>query len=311
MTRFSKSEVNFASKSRKQVLKGDYIKGNITMKNKSTNTEIPSNVKEESCEALKDETWKIKSKLHKKRMYKCCVPLCLSYGPEENFIPFPSFDSQQRLDWINKIPRRNWVICHNTVICRNHFTQNGIYTACEDPIVPKCAPTVFPDAPLFSNLEYKYRKIDPGMLQTSPSYTLPETFGDLERLPNFEDFIFNFFMLKSNYKEKLNNEIDADRWHAHESANYVLFYQLDIFNYAPSISVSILINENMKVVVSLDGIVMDPLDYTRHIPVNGTITHWNQLRNMMWDFGRESKKKEEAQELLAEKVADNVDIEKI
>ncbi|KAL3269934.1 hypothetical protein HHI36_008991 [Cryptolaemus montrouzieri] len=89
----------------------------------------------------------------------------------------------------------------------------------------------------------------------------------------------------------------AYQWLIKDSAEYFLFYQLDVVKNIVSIPTTILINKEMEVTIALEGILMDPLDYTRHIPINGRISHWNQLRNILIDFGFNKNKGPFAQDI--------------
>ncbi|KAL3269933.1 hypothetical protein HHI36_008990 [Cryptolaemus montrouzieri] len=137
---------------------------------------------------------RIKEEHNQKKMYKCCVPLCNSYGPLENFVTFPPCDSDQRQLWLAAIPRKNWVVCHNTLLCKNHFDERTIHKMKDEKLLSnKAIPTIFPEITP-TNQEEKYKKIDKKMFQNSADYVLPETFGDLERIPNYDDFIFDFLL---------------------------------------------------------------------------------------------------------------------
>lgn len=244
-------------------------------------------------EEFKEEIKEVKPL--RKRYQRCCVPNCLTYGPSEIFIAFPSSDSVLRRAWLDAIPRSNWYVCHDTRICKNHFVSNDSEGRIAETDVPK----IFPK-PATTNLENKYRKIDKGMFQISANYALPETFGDLAMLPNCDRFIFDFFSLLQDYKNQLKVVLDVCRWMTRETADRLDFYQLSSPESGLKISTSISIDSQLKPTIALEGIVMDPLDYTRHVPVNGRITHWDQLNLMLLDYGfnRETENKDQVPPLL-------------
>ncbi|XP_044754498.1 uncharacterized protein LOC123313611 [Coccinella septempunctata] len=226
----------------------------------------------------------------RKRLYRCCVPHCPTYAPSDMFYPFPSADSLLRRIWLDAIPRNNWFVCHNTLVCKNHFAAADADNDAKDNATEKAVvPTLFPK-PAPPNFEFKYRKIDRGMFQIPSNYALPETFGDLALIPNCDKFIFDFSGLVSGYREQLKNVMEVCKWSCQECDDRLVFYRLSADEGCVKISMSVTVDSQLRPTVALEGVIVDPLDCTRHVPVNGCITHWDQLNWMLLDYGYDRPK---------------------
>lgn len=230
-----------------------------------------------------------------KKKLQCCVENCPSREPcFLAFLRFPQ-DTRKREMWLNAIPKESWVVDHLTTICMKHFPEYApflnIETLSDDEISEDMIPSVFPSPYPGQFRENRYTGIDSAMFLVSPFYELPQIFDDLKkRTINIDDFIFDFNQFKTQWNTKLTDEITKYNWMMHENIQGLLFFKLRESSCPVGIKVAIQIYRNMQTDITLGNFLMDPLDYAGYVPVNGCITHWNQIKKLLNDYGLEELK---------------------
>lgn len=87
------------------------------------------------------------------------------------------------------------------------------------------------------------------------------------------------------YKEQLKAVLEFCKWLSQEHDDKVLFYKTAVEDGVAKIPISVAIDNRLRPTIALDGVIVDPLDFTRHVPVNGRIGHWDQLNSLLLDYG--------------------------
>jgi len=104
---------------------------------------------------------------------KCCVPGCTSnYNPKDTYVTVFKFPTEEhrKKEWLQKIPRKDFIPSKSSVVCINHFADHFILRTIEATAkdgstiscvrkTPKLSPQSYPS--IFPNL--------PGYLSSKPS----------------------------------------------------------------------------------------------------------------------------------------------
>ncbi|KAF2900910.1 hypothetical protein ILUMI_05315 [Ignelater luminosus] len=228
------------------------------------------------------------------KKYRCCIPGCNTYGPLSNFLSIP-FESQWRDQWLSVIPRKDWVVDSSTVACIKHFqqssikqfiptnnTQNGKKGTTKLHHNILAVPQYFPEFGTPNNSQESYFPVEMFELYCRDSEG-PDTTGDIE--DDDKDYLLNYGYFKLKYPQRFATFLESI-WQVHSTEERTFFYTVD-FSERPRVPCSIKVDNDLRVVVSLDGRHVDPCDLTWVLPVTtNKINRWSQLLAMLTMYGK-------------------------